>query len=749
MKFTVKSPYQAKGDQPAAIKNLVENFQQGQKHQVLLGVTGSGKTFTMAKVIEKLQKPTLVLAHNKTLAAQLYQEFKEFFPDNAVNYFVSYYDYYQPEAYIPTTDTYIEKEADINDEIDKLRLGATANLLTRPDCIVVASVSCIYNLGSPKEYGGFILEFLEGQLISRETFLSRLTDLQYERASTDFKRGTFRIRGEVIYLWPAYLDYALRIETLDDRIIKIREIDPTTNLETKVYEAANRTRYVIYPAKHYIVDPSKQTKALDQITKDLEIQLKVLEGKGKNLEAFRLKQRVTYDLEMIKEFGFVGGIENYSRYFDGRLPGEPPFTLLDYFKENISIFGQSSFLTIVDESHMTLPQVKGMFNGDHARKTTLVDYGFRLPSAIDNRPLTFEEFNERVEDCLYVSATPKEWEIKKANHFVTEQLIRPTGLLDPQIKLRACKFQIVDLIIEIMNVVSRGERVLVTTLTKKMAEALTEYLNNEKKLQKIIKDYLKEQENLTIEEKFMLEYLPIEDMPIGVINEEYYSKAILKDKPLKLPKVAYLHSEIETLERTDILADLRAGKYDCLVGINLLREGLDLPEVSVVAILDADKEGFLRSDIALIQTMGRAARHEKGQTILYADKLTASMKKAIYETQRRRQIQDEFNQKEGITPTTIVKPIRDRLIEKKVDEEETSFRGKNSKNKKIAFKPLIINFSKNESIDLNNFDATSFTPEEKKNLVKKLTRAMRQAADQMDYELAMIIRDKLNEMKGI
>ena len=760
MSFQLQSDYQPTGDQPQAIQELVAGLQQKQNHQTLLGVTGSGKTFTMANVIKQVQKPTLVVAHNKTLAAQLYQEFRDFFPQNAVSYFVSYYDYYQPEAYIPTTDTYIEKEAQINDEIDKLRLSATTNLLTRPDVIVVASVSCIYNLGSPVEYGQFIFELIEGQVIKRQSLLLNLTNLQYERSDTDLRRGTFRVRGDTIQLWPSYLDTALKIETLDNQITLIEEIDPVSgvvikNLEEQQSVRDHKGRYIIYPAKHYMIDPRNEKEAMAEIRHDLKERVGQLKKAGKELEAYRLEKKVNYDLEMIQEFGFVNGIENYSRYFDGRQPGDPPYTLLDYFRENVRRFNQDSFLTIVDESHMSVPQIRGMYFGDRSRKETLVDYGFRLPSALDNRPLRFPEFVERTQQNVYVSATPKDWEIKKSQGKVVEQLIRPTGLLDPTIQIRPTENQIQDLVIEILNRVSHQQRVLVTTLTKRMAEDLTEYLNDTKKIDKLIKNHLEEAEQQQTEESGeknagenkTQEYLPIEKMELGEIDTDLHTQAQLssklaekfKNKNFTYPQVAYLHSEIETLERSDILDDLRKGKYDVLVGINLLREGLDLPEVSLVAILDADKAGFLRSDTALIQTMGRAARHELGQAILYADNLSKAMHTAIEETQRRRQIQDKFNQKHEITPASISKPIRKRLLKKKKEVEPSKKSGK--------FKPMIIQVSKDERLDLSQIKPQALTPQDKKQLSKKLTRRMRQAARDLDFELAAILRDTISDLK--
>ncbi|OGM10394.1 excinuclease ABC subunit B, partial [Candidatus Woesebacteria bacterium RBG_13_36_22] len=607
MLFKLKSDYKPTTDQKNAIKSIVNGNINNISYQVLLGVTGSGKTFTIANVIEKLQKPALIISHNKTLAAQLYQEFRDYFPENAVSYFVSYYDYYQPEAYIPSTDTYIEKDADINELIDKLRLASTTNLLTRMDTIVVASVSCIYNIGSPLEYGHFVFEISKGVRIQRKQIVDRLIDLQYERGDFGFHRGTFRVIGESIDIYPAYQDEAVRIILNENLIVNIELFDPITgSLSTN-----NRlpvTNFVLYPAKHNITDPTKQMNAFVQIEKDLKFQLRKLEKSGKTFEAHRLKQRVTHDIEMIKELGYVKGIENYSRYFDGRAPGEAPYTLLDYFSHPY----KKDWLVFIDESHITFPQIRGMYRGDLSRKETLIEYGFRLPSAYDNRPLTHEEFMRRIPGFIATSATPSEWEISMAkesagsskylnkNHTgVVEQLLRPTGIPDPEIEIRPVKKEVSDVIKEILKVKKKRQRTLVTTLTKRTAEDLSNFL---------------------------------------------------KEKGLN---VQYLHSDVATLERTDILDDLRRGTYDCLVGVNLLREGLDLPEVALVAILDADKEGFLRSEVSLIQTMGRAARHAEGRVILYADQITGSMQRAISEIERRRNYQLEMNKKMGITPKTI------------------------------------------------------------------------------------------------
>ncbi|KKR62708.1 MAG: UvrABC system protein B [Candidatus Woesebacteria bacterium GW2011_GWA1_40_43] len=551
MKFKLNSNYKPIPDQETAVNSLSEGILSGEKYQTLLGVTGSGKTFTMANVIEKVQRPTLIISHNKTLAAQLYQEMRDLFSKNAVSYFVSYYDYYQPEAYIPSTDTYIEKDADINETIDKLRLAATTNLLTRSDTIVVASVSCIYNIGSPREYGHFVLEITEGMKVGREQIIDRIVDLQYERSDFGFNRGTFRVRGNVIDIYPAYLDEGIHIEFDEDKIQKIEMINPVTGTVTKSKNGFDPTTFVLYPAKHFMTNPDNYGEVFAKIMFDLDKRVKELKSEGKELEAHRIAQKVTYDMEMIKEVGYVKGIENYSRYFDGRSPGDPPFSLLDYFNEPY----KDKWLLLVDESHMTFPQIRGMFNGDLARKQTLIDYGFRLPSALDNRPLKFEEFMRRIPNFIASSATPKDWEVSMSGGKTTEILVRPTGIPDPLVEIKPVKNQVADVIEEIKKVTSKKQRTLVTTLTKKTAEDLTTYLNEQ-----------------------------------GL-------------------KVQYLHSDVATLDRTDILDDLRNGKYDVLVGINLLREGLDLPEVSLVAILDADKEGFLRSDVTLIQTMGRAARH--------------------------------------------------------------------------------------------------------------------------------------------
>ena len=664
MKFKLVSKFKPTGDQPQAINKLSKNIIKDKRHQVLLGVTGSGKTFTLANAIERVQKPTLVISHNKTLAAQLYQEFRDFFPYNAVSYFVSYYDYYQPEAYIPQSDTYIEKETEINEEIDKLRLSATANLLTRNDVIVVASVSCIYNLCSPIEYGKFVLEIKKGMKISRKSIISRLSDLQYDRDEYGFKRGTYRVRGESIDVFPAYSDSGIRIEVKNNIIEDLIEFDPLTGNKI-IYKNSS----VIYPAKHYMTDPRTYGNVFKQIRKDLGLRVDELKANNRLLEAQRLSQRTNFDLQMIKEIGYVNGIENYSRYFDGRTPGQPPYTLLDYFKQKTG----NDWLCIIDESHITLPQIRGMYNGDRARKEVLIDYGFRLPSALDNRPLKYDEFMTKVPQLIYVSATPNDYELSLGNEYkngVVQQLIRPTGLLDPKIKIKPSKNQIDDLIKEIAKRSIKKERVLVTTLTKRMAEDLSYYL----------------------EEK-------------GI-------------------KVSYLHSDVATLERQDVLDKLRFGEYDVIVGINLLREGLDLPEVSLVVILDADKEGFLRSKTSLIQTMGRAARHINSEVILYADNITGSMREAIAEVDRRRGVQLSYNKKYKISPKSIQKEIREKLVAKEEEKEKTI--------------DLLLNLNKKEVL----------LADEKEMLVRKLGTEMKKAALELDFETAVLLRDKIREIKN-
>jgi excinuclease ABC subunit B len=596
MPFQLASTYQPRGDQAAAIEQLVRGIQSGEQHQVLLGVTGSGKTFTMAKVIEALNRPALVLAHNKTLAAQLYHEFRTFFPNNAAEFFVSYYDYYQPEAYIPATNTYIEKEATINDELDKLRLSATRSLFERRDCVIVASVSCIYGLGSPEAYYGMLLMLERGQRIARKEILQRLVEILYERNDREFKRGTFRVRGDVIELFPTYDDFAYRIELFGDQVERLSRIDPLLGQVMQTY-----ARLPIYPKTHYVMTPQTREEAIESILKELNDWLPELIGQGKELEAKRLEQRTMFDIEMMRQIGYCHGIENYSRHLTGRRAGEAPPTLLDYLPRDALLF--------IDESHQTVPQLHGMYRGDRSRKTTLVNYGFRLPSALDNRPLMFEEFEQRVNQVVCVSATPGPYELTKSAGVVVEQIIRPTGLVDPEVEIRPTQGQVDNLLQEIRDRASRRERVLVTTLTKRMAEDLAEYYSE-----------------------------------VGV-------------------RCRYLHSEIETLERIKLLRDLRRGEFDVLIGINLLREGLDLPEVSLVAILDADKEGFLRSAGALIQTVGRAARNLRGKAILFADRMTDSMQKAISETNRRREIQLQYNEENHITPESIVKPIDMSLVQ--------------------------------------------------------------------------------------
>ncbi len=663
MKFKLTSKFKPTGDQPQAIEKLVNGLSRSMKHQTLLGVTGSGKTFTVANVIEKIQKPTLVISHNKTLAAQLYQEFKQFFPENAVCYFVSYYDYYQPEAYMPATDTYIEKETEVNEEIDRLRLSATTSLSTRSDVIVVASVSAIYNLGSPQEYKNARQDLAVGQIWSRSDLLKSFAKLQYERNETDFVRGTYRVRGENIEIIPAYETNGLRLSFLGDNLNAIEIIHPITGSTVK-----KLTETALYPAKHYVLSDKGQDEAIESIKLELKNRLKELRSERKDLEAHRLEQRTKYDLEMIKTFGYCKGIENYSRHFDGRKPGAPPFSLLEHFPKD--------YLMVIDESHITVPQINGMYNGDRARKQMLIDFGFRLPSAYDNRPLKFEEFSRRINQVLYTSATPADYELKISDAIV-EQLVRPTGLVDPEISIRKSKGQIEDLIVEIEKRAQKGQRTLVTTLTKRMAEELTDYL---------------------------------------------------KEKNIK---VQYLHSEVQTLDRTDILDDLRLGKYDVLVGINLLREGLDLPEVTLVAILDADKEGFLRSETSLVQTMGRAARHVEGSVILYADNVTGSMERAIKEVNRRRKIQQEFNEKHHINPTSIQKPIRDKLVERQNEEE-----------KKQIYKDEVV------ASVIERAKEGSILAEDKAKMAKFLTREMKNAARILDFEKAALLRDQILELKS-
>ncbi|MCH5299865.1 MAG: excinuclease ABC subunit UvrB [Ruminococcus sp.] len=649
-KFKLVSKYKPTGDQPQAIETLVNSIKHGHKEQTLLGVTGSGKTFTMANVIEKLNRPTLVLAHNKTLAAQLCSEFKEFFPENAVEYFVSYYDYYQPEAYVPQTDTYIEKDSSINDEIDKLRHSATLALSERRDVIIVASVSCIYSLGDPIDYRNMVISLRPGMEKSREDLLKKLVELQYERNDINFIRNKFRVRGDVVEIFPAASsDNIIRVEFFGDEIDRISEINPLTG------ELIGLLRHAaIYPASHYIVSHDKMDRAIKEINDELDQRLAYFREKGMLLEAQRIEQRTRYDLEMLQEIGFCTGIENYSRVLSGREPGSAPFTLLDYFPEDFVLF--------VDESHVTLPQVRGMYAGDHARKKTLVDYGFRLPSAFDNRPLNFDEFYKRINQAVFVSATPSDFE-KEKSAVVAQQIIRPTGLLDPEISVRPTDGQLDDLISEINIRTEKNQRVLVTTLTKKMAEDLTDYFET-----------------------------------MGI-------------------KVRYMHHDIDTVERMEIVRDLRLGEFDVLVGINLLREGLDIPEVSLVAILDADKEGFLRSERSLIQTVGRAARNAEGTVIMYADSVTPSMKNAITETARRREIQQKYNEEHGIVPKTIVKKVSEIL------EISTHADDKNKDIKKL-------------------------TKAQKQQLIESLTKEMKAAAKLLEFEHAAYLRDKINKLKG-
>lgn len=652
--FDLHSKYQPAGDQPEAITQLAEGIVDGKKAQILLGATGTGKTYTISNVIKEVNKPTLIIAHNKTLAGQLYGEFKEFFPNNAVEYFVSYYDYYQPEAYVPSSDTYIEKDSSINDEIDKLRHSATSALLERNDVIVVASVSCIFGLGSPKEYLEQVVSLRVGMEMDRNQLLRNLIDIQFERNDIDFQRGRFRVRGDVVEIFPASRDErALRVEFFGDEIERIREVDALTG------EITGETEHVaIFPATHFLTNEGHMEVAISNIQKELEDRLEVLRNDNKLLEAQRLEQRTNYDIEMLREMGYTSGIENYSRHMDGRKEGEPPYTLIDFFPED--------FLLVVDESHVTMPQVRGMYNDDRARKQMLVDYGFRLPSALDNRPLRLEEFEERVNQIVYVSATPGPYEHEETDT-VVEQIIRPTGLLDPVIEVRPIMGQIDDLVGEINERSERNERVFVTTLTKKMSEDLT--------------DYFKE---------------------LGI-------------------KVKYLHSDIKTLERTEIIRDLRLGKFDVLVGINLLREGLDVPEVSLVAILDADKEGFLRSERSLVQTIGRAARNSEGKVIMYADKVTDSMQRAMDETSRRRSIQEQYNEEHGIVPKTIIKEIRDLISISKVADDT-------------------------ESYDATSFDELSKS--ERKELIAKMEDEMREAAKTLDFETAATLRDTILELKA-
>ena len=656
--FKVEAPFQPTGDQPEAITQLVEGIRNGYRMQTLLGVTGSGKTYTVAKVVEQVQKPTLVLAPNKTLAAQLFSEYKEFFPNNAVEYFVSYYDYYQPEAYIPRTDTYVEKESMLNEEIEKLRLSTTRSLFERRDVLIVASVSCIYGLGSPEEYGEVVLTLKVGEERRRNKILRHLTEIQYERNDANFIRGRFRVRGDVLEVFPAYEDVAVRIEFFGDEIERMTEIDPLTG-----EVLGKRQRLDIYPAKHWVTTQQRLNKAIELIESELEERLAVLEAEGKLLEAARLKQRTNFDIEMLRETGFCSGVENYSRHLAGRAAGEQPWTLMDYLPED--------YLLVVDESHVALPQVRGMFAGDRSRKQVLVDYGFRLPSALDNRPLTFTEFEQQINQALFVSATPGPYEYEHSEA-VVEQVIRPTGLIDPQISVRRTRGQIDDLLAEIRQRVARGQRVLVTTLTKKMAEDLADYM-----------------QELSI-------------------------------------KVHYLHSEIDTIERVEILRDLRLGVYDVVVGINLLREGLDLPEVSLVAILDADKEGFLRSEGSLIQMIGRAVRHVEGSVIMYADTITKSMQRAIDETNRRRTLQTTFNEHNHITPRGIKKDVK-TLSERIKEMSGVAVEATDGKSVAVA----LAGIPKDEAL----------------RLIKDLESQMRAAAKQLEFEKAAQLRDQIIEIR--
>ena len=655
MDFQLVSDYKPRGDQGRAIEELLAGIRSGEKHQVLLGVTGSGKTFTVAKMIEHLNRPALVLAHNKTLAAQLFHEFKQFFPHNAVEYFVSYYDYYQPEAYIPAGDLYIEKEATINEELDKLRLSATRSLFERRDCIIVASVSCIYGLGSPEAYYGMLLLLEKGQKVRRDDIIRRLVEILYERNDADFRRGTFRVRGDVIEIFPTYDENAYRIELFGDEIDSLAQIDPLFGTVKQKY-----ARLPIYPKSHYVVLPERRNTAIGTILEELGWWEKELEAQGRMVEAQRVHQRTRFDLEMIKSVGYCHGIENYSRHFSGRLPGEPPPTLLDYFPRDYMLF--------IDESHVTVPQLHGMWHGDRSRKQNLVDYGFRLPSAMDNRPLKFEEFESRTNQIVYVSATPGPYELTKSAGVVVEQIIRPTGLVDPEVEIRPVRGQIDDLLHEIRDRAQKSERVLVTTLTKRMAEDLAGYYSE-----------------------------------VGV-------------------RCRYMHSEIETLERVKLLRDLRKGEYDVLIGINLLREGLDLPEVSLVAILDADKEGFLRSSGSLIQTMGRAARHLSGRAILYADKMTDSMKQAIGETDRRRTVQRAYNEEHGITPQSIISHI-DMSLAKILQAEYADLA--------------------EEAEEMPEFQSQ----QDLDTYIGKLESDMREAAKKFEFEKAAKLRDTIKELR--
>jgi excinuclease ABC subunit B len=675
--FEMVTDLQPRGDQPQAIAALVDSLRRGHRYQTLLGVTGSGKTYTMARVIEQLQRPTLVLAHNKTLAAQLYSEFREFFPTNAVRYFVSYYDYYQPEAYVPQTDLYIAKDASINDEIDRLRHASTKALMERRDVIVVASVSCIYGLGRPEDYREVMVLLRRGERRSREDILRRLIDIQYERNDVDFARGRFRVRGDVIEVHPAYEDRAVRIELFGDEVDRIMEIDPLTG---EVVE--EKSAVAIWPAKHWVTTEERLERALASIEAELRERVEWFKAQGKLLEAQRLEFRTKYDLELLREVGYCPGIENYSRHLDGRQPGERPGCLLDYFPRD--------YLMFIDESHVTVPQVHAMLEGDRSRKASLVEFGFRLPSAFDNRPLSWEEFEGLIHQVVFVSATPGEYE-RRVSQRIVEQIVRPTGLVDPHVEIRSAKGQIDDLIAEIKAQVAKGERTLVTTLTKRMAEDLTAYLQE-----------------------------------MGL-------------------KVHYLHSEVETLDRVQILKDLRLGTYDVLVGINLLREGLDLPEVSLVAILDADREGYLRSETALVQTMGRAARHIGGRVLLYADAVTDSMRRAIAETNRRREIQLTYNAEHGITPTSVVKPIRDLIDLAEVAEELETYQP--SQEVLTAKELITLAETQRAKVPWDIARLLMLSPQELEQTIETLQREMRQAAANLQFEKAAVLRDQIAELK--
>ena len=680
--FKVEAPFTPTGDQPTAIQSLTDGIERGEWAQVLLGATGTGKTFTMAKVIEAVQKPTLIIAHNKTLAAQLCSEFKSFFPNNAVEYFVSYYDFYQPEAYIPSSDTYIEKDASINDEIDKLRHSATMSLFERRDVIIVASVSCIYGLGDPEDYSELVLSLRLGQTKSRDEILSKLVDIQYTRNDMNFIRGTFRVQGDTIEIFPAaYSERAIRVELFGDEIDRLVEVDALTG-----EVIAERKHVAVYPASHYVTTKDKMRIAVERIEAELEEQLAKLKAADRLLEAQRLEQRTRYDIEMMQEMGYCSGIENYSRHMSERKAGEAPYTLIDYFPDD--------FLIMVDESHVTIPQVRAMYNGDRARKESLIEYGFRLPSALDNRPLQFDEFVERINQIVYVSATPGPYEMEVQTN-VAEQIIRPTGLLDPSIEIRPIKGQMDDLLGEIHKRAAKNERVLVTTLTKKMAEDLTEFLKE-----------------------------------MGV-------------------RVRYLHSDIVTIERAEIIRDLRAGVFDVLVGINLLREGLDMPEVSLVAILDADKEGFLRSDTAMIQTIGRAARNVNGHVIMYADRVTGSMQRAIDETDRRRAVQEAYNIEHNITPKSVSKDVKE-LIELTKIEEDMVTDGKDFSPKKGKKKSSTTGMDHGHepyAQDISSPKVADITPEELFNKIEELDRQMKAAAKQLEFEKAAKLRDQLGELR--